>query len=221
MQSNWAADHLQIIRTLMERSALYRRALAPIMIFAGLVGLGAAALGWALKISQPVSFVAYWYVVGLIGLCGAFLLMRRQAWKQAEPFWSPPTRRVAQALLPPLTAGFLLGVMALLTPAAPSSAGPAGGGNSAGWTVLVGLPLSWVILYGCALHAAGFFMQRGIRLFGWGLMLGGCGCLLLGHRLADSQLLCLSYGLMGALFGATHLAYGIYLHFTEPRGNAT
>ena len=125
MQSNWAADHLQIIRTLMERSALYRRALAPIMIFAGVVGLGAAALGWALKISQPASFVAYWYVVGLIGLCGAFLLMRRQAWKQAEPFWSPPTRRVAQAFLPPLTAGFLLGVMALLTPSAPSSAGPA------------------------------------------------------------------------------------------------
>lgn len=205
----------------MERSALYRRALAPIMIFAGLVGLGAAALGWALKISQPVSFVAYWYGVGLIGLCGAFLLMRRQAWKQAEPFWSPPTRRVAQAFLPPLTAGFLLGVMALLTPSAPSAAGPAAGGNSAGWAVLVGLPLSWVILYGCALHAAGFFMQRGIRLFGWGLMLGGCGGLLLGHRLAASQLLCLSYGLMGALFGATHLAYGIYLHFTEPRGNAT
>jgi hypothetical protein len=221
MHSNWAADHLQVIRTLMERSALYRRALAPIMIFVGLAGLAAAGLGWALRISQPVSFVAYWYGVGLIGLGGAFVLVRRQAWKQAEPFWSPPTRRVAQAFLPPLTAGFVLGVVALFNPSGLSPADPPAGGCAPLWTVLVGLPASWVILYGCALHAAGFFMQRGIRLFGWGLMLGGCGCLLLGHRLADAELLCLSYGLMGALFGATHLAYGIYLHFTEPRGNAT
>ena len=40
MESNWAAEHLQTIRTLMERSAIYRRALAPIMLFAGLTGLG-------------------------------------------------------------------------------------------------------------------------------------------------------------------------------------
>ena len=33
MEPNWAAEHLQVIRTLMERSALYRRALAPIMSF--------------------------------------------------------------------------------------------------------------------------------------------------------------------------------------------
>jgi hypothetical protein len=35
MDTNWAAEHLQTIRTLMERSALYRRALAPIMLCAG------------------------------------------------------------------------------------------------------------------------------------------------------------------------------------------
>src|SRR6266446_9747026 len=39
MESNWAAEHLQVIRTLMERSAVYRRALAPIMIFNGIVGV--------------------------------------------------------------------------------------------------------------------------------------------------------------------------------------
>ena len=30
MEPNWAGEHLQVIRTLMERSALYRRALAPV-----------------------------------------------------------------------------------------------------------------------------------------------------------------------------------------------
>jgi len=222
MHSQWAAEHLQVIRTLMERSALYRRALAPITIFAGVVGLAAAALGWALNIHDPVRFVVYWYVAGLIAISGAFILVRRQALKQSEPFWSPPTRRVAQGLLPPLAAGFLLGVV-VLAAGEPhiSPAPPTPGGSPPGWTVLVGLPLGWVILYGCALQAAGFFMPRGIRLFAWAFILGGCGGLLLGHRLEGQQLVGLSYGLMGTFFGVAHLAYGAYLYFTERSGNET
>ena len=36
------------------------------------------------------------------------------------------------------------------------------------------LPLSWVVLYGCAFHAAGFFMPRGMKIFGWAFIVGGC-----------------------------------------------
>ena len=43
MDSNWAGEHLQVIRTLMERSAIYRRTLAPIMLLLGILGLLAAA----------------------------------------------------------------------------------------------------------------------------------------------------------------------------------
>ena len=45
METNWAEENLKTIRTLMERSAIYRRALAPIMIFAGVVGVIAAVAG--------------------------------------------------------------------------------------------------------------------------------------------------------------------------------
>ncbi len=45
MEPKWAEENLQTIRTLMERSAVYRRALAPIMLFAGLLGVTAAATG--------------------------------------------------------------------------------------------------------------------------------------------------------------------------------
>ena len=45
MESNWAAEQLQTIRTLMERSAVYRRALAPIMLFVGFAGVLTAAVG--------------------------------------------------------------------------------------------------------------------------------------------------------------------------------
>src|SRR5512145_2999997 len=98
MESNWAAEHLQVIRTLMERSALYRRALAPIMTFVGVVGSSAALAGCIVRIESLTSFVGYWFAVAGLSLTGSFLLVRRQALRAAEPFWSPPTRRVALAL---------------------------------------------------------------------------------------------------------------------------
>src|SRR5437588_4347597 len=113
MESNWAAEHLQVIRTLMERSAVYRRALAPIMIFVGLLGVAGGTAGWALGIRSKPGFIGYWSGVGLLALVGSFLLVRRQALKEAEPFWSPPTRRIAQALLPPLFTGSIAGLLAL------------------------------------------------------------------------------------------------------------
>src|SRR5881296_2762899 len=99
MESNWAAEHLQVIRTLMERSAIYRRALAPIMIFNGCMGSVAAIIGWAAEIETPSGFIIYWAVVGLLAMGGSFFLVRRQALKESEPLWSPPTRRVTQAML--------------------------------------------------------------------------------------------------------------------------
>jgi hypothetical protein len=204
MESNWAAEHLQIIRTLMERSALYRRALAPIMIYNGVLGLAGGVLGMGLRISSPPIFVSFWAAVAVLALGGSFLLVRRQAIKDAEPFWSPPTRRVAQGLAPPLFVG---SVSAILTVACPS------------WDFLQpwGLPAFWVLLYGCALNASGFFMQRGIKLLGWLFIL--CGCALMAARCQAATHLSLIDGhlVMGGIFGGLHLAYGVYLYFTEPR----
>jgi hypothetical protein len=208
MESNWAAEHLQVIRTLMERSALYRRALAPIMIFTGVVGLVGGLLGWVLNISLAQAFVGYWAGVGVLALSGSFLLVRRQAIKEREPFWSPPTRRVAQALAGPLLIGSVAGLLALVCP---------------GWDFLQpwALPGFWMLLYGCALTAAGFFMHRGIKLLGW--LFVACGCALMAMRCQTAASLSLADGhkVMGGVFGGLHLAYGIYLYFTEPRRNET
>ena len=213
MESNWAAEHLQVIRTLMERSALYRRALAPIMIFNGVVGVAAAGVGWMSRIASPSAFILFWAGVGVVALAGSFLLVRRQALKESEPFWSPPTRRVTQALLPPLIGGLLISVVVL------ARAGLATGlrDDLAG---IVWLPLIWVVLYGCAFHAAGFFMPRGMKMFGWAFIIGGCGLFALGvPRWAGP--LEYAHGIMGCFFGGLHLAYGVYLYFTEHRRNAT
>ncbi len=212
MESNWAAEHLQVIRTLMERAALYRRALAPVMSFNGVVGLAAAALGWALQVGSPHAFILFWAGVGVVAVAGSFLLVRRQALKESEAFWSPPTRRVTQAMLPPLVAGLMVSVVVLVR------AGPAAGQPDK-LEGLLWLPLLWVVLYGCAFHAAGFFMPRGMRLFGWAFIIGGCG-LFAGGAPSWAHPLDYAQGIMACFFGGLHLAYGVYLYFTEHRRNA-
>ncbi|MDB6020519.1 MAG: hypothetical protein JWQ04_376, partial [Pedosphaera sp.] len=119
--------------------------------------------------------------------------------KQGESFWSPPARRIVQAMFPALLAGLVVSFNI--------------GDN-------LDVTLAWVIFYALALHAAGSYMPRGIRLFAWLLLLAGLG---LGTyyesgprpRVFSANLV------MGLLFGFTHLAYGIYLYFTEPRKNET
>ena len=211
MELNWAAEHLQVIRTLMERSALYRRALAPIMIFNGVVGLAAAALGWGLKVGSPRAFILLWAGVSVVALAGSFLLVRRQAIKESEPFWSPPTRRVIQAFLPTLAAGLMIGAVVW------AKAGSARE-NLSDLSGMVWLPLIWVVLYGCAFHAAGFFMPRGMKIFGWAFVVGGCVLFAVGI-LTWARPLDYAHGIMGFFFGGLHLAYGIYLYFTERHRN--
>ncbi len=224
METNWAAENLQTIRTLMERSALYRRALAPVMTFAGAVGILAAIAGVLFQVQAESAFIGYWLSVAIVGLVGAFFLVRRQAIKCAEPFWSPPTRRVATALLPCLTAGLILGVSFLLVCSRRETADlPAGMAGDR--SMLIWLVALWAVFYGCALHAAGFYTSRGIRLLGWLFVVAGSVIVftvIAGHR-QDLPAGTYKAGhlLMGGLFGLLQLAYGIYLYFTEKRGNAS
>lgn len=206
MNPKWAEENLQTIRTLMERSAVYRRALAPVMIFAGLAGVAGGVIGWLGRIDTCRGFVWLWMTVALFSLAGSLLLVRRQALKDSEPFWSPPTRRVSQALLPAFFVGLLLAVTLLVQL-----------GDSADQYALLLLQIFWCLFYGCAVHAAGFFMPRGIRWLGWvfiaiGAVLLICFCTVsLRFRQASPNLL------MGGVFGGLHLAYGVYLYFTEKK----
>ena len=207
METNWAAEQLQTIRTLMERSAVYRRALAPIMLFAGFVGVLTAGAGLIFHFNSPKAFSGLWLAAAVVAVIGALLIARKQAFKDREPFWSPPTRRVTQALLLPLTAGMIVGAVF----------GLGSSGKYIDFTLL--LPFLWALFYGCALHAAGFFMSRGVRWFGWIYIGLACGslCFLTEFRPeADFS----AHWLMGFFFGVLHLAYGAYLYLTEKGKNA-
>jgi hypothetical protein len=200
MNPNWAEENLQTIRTIMERSALYRRALAPIMLFAGILGIVAAGIGVCCHLDSVQSFCGLWLGTAVIVLTGAFFNTRRQAIKDKEALWSPPTRRVAQALLPPLFIGLFIGVLVLLTDGPPDI-----------------LPFIWALFYGCALHSAGFFISRGVRWFGWmHIILALAGFLFFTeHDSLDLN----PHWFMGFFFGFLHFAYGVYLYLTEKRKN--
>jgi len=203
METNWAADHLQTIRTLMERSAVYRRALAPIMLFAGSLGTFSAAAGLILHLNSLRAFIALWFLTAAVVIAGAFLIARRQALRDNEPFWSPPTRRIAQAIAPPLTAGMFLGAVLVRV----------------GFANAVVLTFIWLLFYGCALNSAGFFMPRGMKLFGWIYIGLACACLLI-LAVSRETIDFSAHWLMGLFFGLLHLAYGGYLFLTEKGKNA-
>jgi hypothetical protein len=158
-----------------------------------------------------------------VGLVGAFVLVRRQALKSSEHFWSPPTRRVATALLPCLTTGLLLAIWFFMVCSRPSAGDPPAG-MTEDRRMIINLVAMWAILYGCALHAAGFYTLRGIRLLGWFFVAGGF-VILFGTLVGQRQDFPVgawqtTHWLMGGLFGLLQLAYGIYLFFSEQRGNA-
>ena len=203
MEPAQAAAELATIRTLMERAALYRRALAPMTLTVGAIGTAAGGLGLLWSVNSPIGFATLWVLAAGAALLAAFLVVRRQSLQAAEPLWTPPTRRVFAALAPALCLGGALALSEALNPA----------------NALVsplGLAVAWIGIYGLGLNAAGFFMTRGIRWFGFAFVaLAGLLTLAIPLRQPTGNTLAQAHGLMSVTFGFGHLAYGIYLRLTE------
>jgi hypothetical protein len=209
MEPNWAEENLKVIRTLMERSALYRRALAPIMLTTGAIGILAAFGSAHFAASMLRTFALYWTVICGVTITTALWISRRQALQANEAFWSAPTRKVASAIVPALvTAAFLTLFVTAAAPDEVKGRGP----------VLVFL---WLALYGCALHSAAMFISAGMRRLAWAFIIASAAVpvLLVGESFPLMPLLS-PHLLMGLTFGGFHLVAGVYLYFTEKSRNA-
>ena len=204
MSSAWAEENLAAIRTLMERASLYRRALAPLFLLAGGFGVLAAMGGIVLHLDSATSFTLYWSAVGATVGAVSFLVVRQQALKAGEPFWTPPARRVFRALLPAFSAGIAASLCALEKPPH---------GLSHVW-----LPGMWMILYGTAFHAAAFFLPRGCQWVAWGFACPGMVVMLL-HGTSGPPPAWLLHAEMGLAFGGVHVAAGAFLTAQQRRTN--
>jgi hypothetical protein len=114
---------------------------------------------------------------------------------------------VVQALCPALFAGGMIGFLGMSM-------------SELDKTFLWKVPPLWMMFYGCALFSAGFFMHRGIKLFGTLFVL--CGVISIYHFTKESvegslPRIVHAHIVMGASFGILHLFYGIYLFLTEPQ----
>jgi hypothetical protein len=216
MDPKSAAENLQVIRTLMERSALYRRALAPVMLAAGVLGLAGGFIGNQLHLDSFRAFVIFWFTIAGLVIGIALLIARRQALSSQEPFWTPPTRQVVRAMTPPLVAGFLMVFSPIVQ-----------GFHPLGEANLVGV---WLVFYGCALHSAGLFVSRGVRLLGWSFIVASVVIEYMRYTGPNSSkqwevdgtppLFWQPHAMMGLTFGGLHLLASLYLYVTEKRKNA-
>jgi hypothetical protein len=189
------------------------------MTYTGVVGLLAASLAQWQRIRGPEKFAIFWLCVGLVSLVGTFFLVRRQAIADKDILWSPPMRRVFQSAAPLFCVGVFLGMSEIFW----STDANNFKFRSNPWHSITRLIALWLMCYGGAMHAVGFFMKRGIKLFGWVLILAGMS-LYIGQNvpliigwLPEPTPDRYAHLLMGALFGGMHLAYGIYLYFTEEK----
>jgi hypothetical protein len=217
VQPNWAEENLQVIRTLMERAGPYRRALAPVMFSAGLLGLVAAVIGNQFDAIAPrhKGFLYYWTVVCAFALVVVSSIIRRQAVRDGESFWTAPMKRVTQSLLPHFAGGALF-TCSYSAHMAPSD------GLGAGYNQLIVLQIVtlWLAFYGCSLCAAGQFISAGVRRLGLCFILSGAAIYLntsSNPKLWHVSLFADPNFVMGLTFGGFHLLAAAYLYFTEKR----
>jgi predicted phage tail protein len=151
-----------------------------------IVGLS-AVLAAALAPQQPGQqhWLTIWIVEALVSVCILVAAIARKSRAVGMPLVSGPTRKFVLALSPPLFAGAALTV-------ALSAAGA--------HHILPGM---WMLLYGAAVTTGGAFSVRIVPIMGVCFLLSGIAALVAPPAMANL--------LLGAGFGALHVAFGLQI----------
>ncbi|MEM7011299.1 MAG: hypothetical protein AAF585_07435 [Verrucomicrobiota bacterium] len=202
-ESEAAAEHLRVIRALMERATVYRAISAPTALVGGILAIGTSALLYfgGNPDSPKEIYYALWILV--LGFVSAFntVLLWRDAKQRGAPMITASLRHAVRSLAPPLFVG---GVLSSLTVQD---------------SVLI-CTLIWVIFYGLALVATHSFAPRSMKMLGAIFILTGLGIWSAAHygiiEAADNprQHLQLSAIIMALTFGLYHIVYAIMVGVT-------
>jgi hypothetical protein len=195
-----AAEHLRIIRSLMERATIYRAISAPTALVGGLLAVATSAVIWFETSAEagaagPISgrlFAEIWLVILALVLALNAFFVWREAQRGSRPFLSSGARLAMRAIAP-----------CLLLPAATTI-----------WFFKNAEPIDkeilvavWIAFYGLSLLATALFAPRSLVILGWAFLLSGLLLIFWPKSLgADPRNLFPNLA-MGATFGLYHLAY--------------
>jgi hypothetical protein len=191
MNARQAAQTLEVIRTLMERTCQYQLLTARASLVAGsLAGAGALSFFW-LDAANPWQFGLVWAIVfaGSLATTTLGTVLRGRA--NGELIWSRQARTVLLALTPSLAAALALTVFFF----------------AQGWHQW--LPGVWMLCYAQGALATSAYAPTPIRWLGVGVLLLGCVTLAVGQQWSIIA--------MGIVFGLGHLALGGVLLVQERR----
>lgn len=178
-----AMDNLRFIRETMERAAEFTAISGWATVVIGFSAIGAAALA----ASRPTAaqWMGVWFAEAVLALILSGWAMWRKGRRAGIPLLSGPGRKFVLSFCPPILAGAVITLMLYRA------------------DFLAPLPGVWLLLYGCAVVAAGSFSVRIVPVMGLIFMVLGAAALLLRPEWGD--------WLMAAGFGAAHIGVGILI----------
>lgn len=211
MTPKQAAEHLRVIRELMERPIRNTTRSGVAGILAGLLALAGSALTWWLlpqrdqwtaaddlglfthpPDSTLLALGAVWLGVFVAAAAADILMTRRRARQRGETWWKREQVQTALAIAPGFVlAGFFTWLFA-------------------GWAGGELVPFGWMIGYAVALWTVGMFSITEVKVLGAAFLLAGC--LGMAALLADwagvSQCTAFPVAALAVTFGGFHLVYG-------------
>jgi hypothetical protein len=193
-------EHLRLIRSLLEKSAIYRAISGPAALLGGLLAIGlslwqylaaTAGAAWEARV-----FLASWLVLLALVTVVNVGLLAADARRRGRALVSPEMRMALRALAGPMLVGGVAGILLILQER------PAAGA------------VAWMCGQGLALHSAASFSPRSLVWLGRAFTLGGVtAMLLLAAGAPDLPEAALAPLLMGLSFGLGHLIYGAAVRF--------
>jgi hypothetical protein len=191
MDARKAAENLEVIRTLMERTTQYQLLTARAGLAAGTLASAGALAFLVLDADNPWQFGAVWSLVFIGSFMTSAVGTMLRGRERGERIWSRQARAVVLALAPSLFAAFSLSAFFFAQ------------------GLHLWLPGVWMLCYGQGALATAAYAPRSIRTLGCFVLAGGAITLLVGPAFAIPA--------MGVVFGLGHIALGAVLLAAERR----
>lgn len=200
-----AVEHLRVIRSLLEKSQVYRAISAPAALVGGVLALSVSVMTFVSGGSRPGLFLIEWLAILAVTGSVNVVMLHREATSRNQPFFSENSRLAlaVRAFGPPMLVGGYLGILLI-------------------W-FRADFPLGallWVLCYGLALTATGHFSPRSLVRLGRAFLIAGAFFAILYFTQAapadPGKGALIASLFLGSTFGLLHIAYAVAVLVRKP-----